>query len=126
LLCALAGLLIRLSGGSQPQQPQKVTINYPTRSGASWPMYIAKEGGYYQKYGLDVDLQFGVHPTGIAMLTSGQAAMVNHSLEQGMVAGSKDASAFTLAGSSSNKGLFALMAQKEFTDPRQLKGKRIA
>ncbi len=29
-------------------------------------------------------------------------------------------------GSSSNKGLFALMAQKEFTDPKQLKGKRIA
>ena len=108
------------------QAPQKVTINYPTRSGASWPMYIAKEGGYYQKYGLDVDLQFGVHPTGIAMLTSGQAAMVNHSLEQGMVASSKDESNFALMGSSSNKGLFALMAQKEFTNPKQLKGKRIA
>ena len=108
------------------QQAQKITINYPTRSGASWPLYIAKEGGYYQKYGLDVDLQFGVHPAGIAMLTSGQAAMVNHSLEQGMVASSKDASSFTLTGSSSNKGLFALMAQKEFTDPKQLKGKRIA
>ena len=67
------------------QSLQKVTINYPTRSGASWPLYIAKEGGYYQKHGLDVDLQFGVHPAGVAMLTSGQAVMVNHSLEQGMV-----------------------------------------
>ena len=118
--------LVLLAAWPHGQSLQKITINYPARSGASWPLYIAKEGGYYQKYGLDVDLQFGVHPTGIAMLTSGQAAMVNHSLEQGMVAGSKDASAFTLAGSSSNKGLFALMAQKEFTDPRQLKGKRIA
>src|SRR5438093_6564454 len=108
------------------QQPQKVTINYPTRSGASWPMYIAKEGGYYQKYGLDVDLQFGVHPAGIAMLTSGQAVMVNHSLEQGMVASSKDASAFALTGSSSNKGLFALIGQKDLTSPKELKGKRIA
>src|SRR6476469_7511121 len=43
-----------------------------------------------------------------------------------MVAGSKDAASFALLGSSSNKGLFALMAQKEFTDPKQLKGKRIA
>src|SRR6185436_1282759 len=108
------------------QSLQKVTINYPTRSGASWPLYIAKEGGYYQKYGLDVDLQFGVHPAGIAMLTSGQAVMVNHSLEQGMVASSKDAANFQLMGSSSNKGLFALIAQKEFTSPKQLKGKRIA
>jgi ABC-type nitrate/sulfonate/bicarbonate transport system substrate-binding protein len=89
-------------------------------------LYVAKEGGYYQKYGLDVQLQFGVHPAGVAMLTSGQAVMVNHSLEQGMVAGTRDAGAFTLMGSSSNKGLFALISQKEFTSPKQLKGKRIA
>jgi len=113
-------------GAPSAQQPQKITINYPTRSGASWPMYIAKEGGYYQKYGLDVDLQFGVHPAGIAMLTSGQAVMVNHSLEQGMVAGTRDAASFALMGSSSNKGLFALIGRKDLTDPKQLKGKRIA
>ena len=126
LLPAIVAVLAALGGSYQAQPLQKVTINYPTRSGASWPMYVAKEGGYYQKYGLDVDLQFGVHPTGIAMLTSGQAVMVNHSLEQGMVAGSKDGTSFALMGSSSNKGLFALMAQKEFTSPKQLKGKRIA
>jgi ABC-type nitrate/sulfonate/bicarbonate transport system substrate-binding protein len=107
------------------QAPQKVTINYPTRSGATWPLYLARDGGYYRKQGLDVDLQFGVHPTGVAMLTSGQAVMVNHSLEQGMVASARDAS-FALMGSSSNKGLFALIGQKEFSNPRQLKGKRIA
>src|SRR4051812_7445684 len=107
------------------QALQKITINYPTRSGASWPMYIAKQGGYYQKYGLDVDLQFGVHPTGIAMLTSGQAVMVNHSLEQAMVASARDAS-FTLAGSSSNRGIFSLIAQKTFNSPKELKGKRVA
>jgi ABC-type nitrate/sulfonate/bicarbonate transport system substrate-binding protein len=107
------------------QSLQKITINYPTRSGASWPLYIAKQGGYYQKYGLDVDLQFGVHPAGIAMLTSGQAVMVNHSLEQAMVASVRDAS-FTLAGSPSNRGVFGLIAQKTFNSPKELKGKRIA
>ena len=112
VLLAAAVVLAALGGWPRAQAPQKVTINYPTRSGASWPMYIAKEGGYYQKYGLDVDLQFGVHPAGIAMLTSGQAVMVNHSLEQGMVASSKDAANFQLMGSSSNKGLFALIAEK--------------
>jgi ABC-type nitrate/sulfonate/bicarbonate transport system substrate-binding protein len=107
------------------QALQKVTINYPTRSGASWPLYIARDGGYYKKYGLDVDLQFGVHPAGIAMLTSGQAVMVNHSLEQGMVASARDGS-FALVGSSSNKGLFALIGQKDLKDVKQLKGKRVA
>jgi ABC-type nitrate/sulfonate/bicarbonate transport system substrate-binding protein len=122
---AVAVLLLCLDAWPRAQALQKITINYPTRSGASWPLYLAKDGGYYKKYGLDVDLTFGVHPTGIAMLTSGQAAMVNHSLEQGMVASARDAS-FVLAGSSSNRGVFALIAQKEFKDPKQLKGKRIA
>jgi ABC-type nitrate/sulfonate/bicarbonate transport system substrate-binding protein len=112
-------------GPAQGQSLQKITINYPTRSGASWPLYLARDGGYYQKQGLDVDLQFGVHPTGVAMLTSGQAVMVNHSLEQGMVASVRDAS-FALMGSSSNKGLFALIGQKELTSAKQLRGKRIA
>ncbi len=30
------------------QQLQKITINYPTRSGASWHLYLAKDGGYYK------------------------------------------------------------------------------
>ena len=107
------------------QSQQKITINYPTRSGASWPMYIAKEGGYYQKYGLDVDLKFGVHPAGVAMLVSGEAAMANYSLEQAMEASTKDGS-FVMVGSSLNKALFALMANKNFSDVKQLKGKRIA
>jgi ABC-type nitrate/sulfonate/bicarbonate transport system substrate-binding protein len=121
----IAVVLLLVAAWPQAQALQKITINYPTRSGASWPMYIAKQGGYYQKYGLDVDLQFGVHPTGIAMLTSGQAVMVNHSLEQAMVASARDAS-FSLVGSPSNRGIFALMAQKTFNSPKELKGKRVA
>lgn len=117
--------VLALSASVSGQALQKVTINYPTRSGASWPLYIARDGGYYKKYGLDVDLQFGVHPTGVAMLTSGQAVMVNHSLEQAMVASARDAS-FALMGSTSNRGLFALIAQKGINSPKELKGKRIA
>src|SRR5262245_3662679 len=125
LVTIVAVFVAAAAAWPRAQNLQKVTINYPTRSGATWPLYIAKEGGYYAKNGLDVDLQFGVHPAGVAMLTSGQAVMVNHSLEQGMVASTRDGS-FALMGSSSNKGLFALIAQKEFSDPKQLKGKRIA
>ncbi len=107
------------------QQPQKITINYPTRSGASWPMYMAKEGGYYQKYGLDVTLTFGVHPAGIAMLTSGEGKMANYSLEQAMQASLKDGS-FAMVGSSLNKALFALIARKDMKTIQELKGKRLA
>ena len=123
LFIALAALLA--VSAAWAQQPQKITINYPTRSGASWPMYIAKDGGYYQKYGLDVTLTFGVHPAGIAMLTSGEGKMANYSLEQAMQASLKDGS-FVMVGSSLNKALFALIARKDMKNIKELKGKRLA
>jgi ABC-type nitrate/sulfonate/bicarbonate transport system substrate-binding protein len=103
---------------------QKVNINYPTRTGQVWPQYIAKEGGYYEKYGFDANLVFGVHPAGIAMLVSGEALMTTYTLEQTMVAASKDGSLLAL-GSPFKKSLFALMANKSIRNRKDLKGKII-
>jgi len=109
----------------QPAQLRKITINYPNKSGSQWPLFLAKEGGFYEKYGLDVELSFGVHPAGIAMLASGQGQMVNSSLEQMMQAAMKDGS-LSLVGSSLNRGTFALMANKKIADVKGLKGKKVA
>ena len=46
----VAALLLVCGARSGAQPLQKITINFPTRSGASWPLFIAKEGGFYQKY----------------------------------------------------------------------------
>src|SRR5213080_5451942 len=110
---------------SAQQQLQKTAINFPTRSGASWPMFIAKEGGYYQKYGLDVNLVFGAGTIGVAMISSGDAAMTNSSMEQALQASSRDPNSLVLAGSTLNKGAFALMASKAINNPKDLKGKRL-
>jgi ABC-type nitrate/sulfonate/bicarbonate transport system substrate-binding protein len=120
----VAWLASPVAAMGQQAQPQKITINYPTRTGQSWPLYIAKEGGYYQKYGMDVNLVFGVHPAGIAMVVSGEAAMTAYTLEQAMQASSKDGSLIAL-GSPFKKSLFALMALKNVNSVRDLKGKRI-
>ncbi len=119
---ALAGAL--LSAWAQGAPLEKVTINFATKTGTTWPLYIAKEGGYFEKYGLDATIAFGVHPTGIAMLVSGEAAMTNYPLEQAMPASSKDGS-LVILGSPYKKSLFALMAAKNFTSVKDLKGKRI-
>jgi ABC-type nitrate/sulfonate/bicarbonate transport system substrate-binding protein len=103
---------------------QKITINYATRTGTTWPLYIAKEAGYFTKYGLDVELAFAVHPAAVAMVISGEAAMTNYPLEQAMLAGSKGGS-LVIIGSPYRKSLFELMAQKTFGSVRDLKGKRI-
>ena len=118
--------LLLIAGIAWAQTPplQKITINYPTRTGQVWPLYLAKEGGYYQKYGMDVNLVFGVHPAGIAMVVSGEAVMTAYTLEQTMVAASKDGSLIAL-GSPFKKSLFALMAGKNVGAVRDLKGKRL-
>jgi len=105
---------------------QKVKINYPARSGGSWPLFIAKEGGYYQKYGLDVELVFGAGINGFAMINSGEAVMTNASMEQSLQASSRAPGELVSMGSFLNKGVFALMAAKNISSVKDLKGKRIA
>src|SRR5215831_10202997 len=107
-------------------QLQKTAINFPTRSGASWPMFIAKEGGYYQKYGLDVNLVFGAGTVGVAMISSGEAAMTNSSMEQALQASSRDPNSLVMLGSTLNRGMFALMAPNKINNLKELKGKRVA
>jgi len=113
--------------GLSAQQPalQKVAINYPTRSAGSWPLFMAKEGGYYQKYGLDVELVFGAGNLGVAMIASSEAVMTNSSMEQALQASSRDGSLVSM-GSLLNKGPFSLMAAKGIASIPDLKGKRVA
>ena len=119
-LCVLSAPAIVRAQGSL----QKITLSYPTQSGASWPMYVAKEAGYYEKNGLDVTLVFGVHPTGIAMLVSGQAQALNYGIDPLLIAATKDP-LMVLMASTLNKASFALIVQPEIKSPQDLKGKRI-
>jgi ABC-type nitrate/sulfonate/bicarbonate transport system substrate-binding protein len=124
-LAAVAGILL-VTCLVPAQQRQTVTLNYPTRSGASWPLFIAKEGGYYEKYGLDVTLVFAGHPAGIAMVVSDQAQMSSYNLESVMQASSRGDTPFAVVGASVNKPFFALMSRQEIASVRDLKGKTIA
>ena len=124
-LTLVAAIVLACSPPAGAQAPQKITINFPTRSGASWPLFLAKEGGYYQKYGLDVDLVFAGHPGGIAMVVSGEAQMSSYNLESVMQASVRDAS-FTVVGSSVNRAFFVLMSRPDIPSVKDLKGKILA
>ena len=83
-LCALAAFTV------VAQAPQNITINYPAKAPANWPLFLAKEGGYYQKYGVNATMVFGVHPAGIAMVVGNEAQATNYPMEQAMQAASLD------------------------------------
>jgi ABC-type nitrate/sulfonate/bicarbonate transport system substrate-binding protein len=104
-------------------QMKEITINYPAKAPANWPLFLAKEGGYYQKYGLDAKLVFAVHPAGMAMVVSGEAVMTNYPMDQAMQAAMRDAS-LVIMGSPLNRALFAMMTRNDIKNVRDLKGKK--
>jgi ABC-type nitrate/sulfonate/bicarbonate transport system substrate-binding protein len=106
------------------QERKKVTISYPN-GGFNWPLFIAVNTGLFEQEELDVKLEFGAHPTGIAMLVSGDAQASHYPLEQALQAATVAVN-LKLVGSWINRGGFALMAWRDIESPSELKGKRIA
>ena len=106
------------------QTLQKTVAMIGARSGASWPLWIAKEAHLYAKYGLDVELVYAVHPGPIAAIISGHAAMTSSGSDPALLAAAKDPSLVVLGGFM-NKGSFAMIGSKTATDMKQLGGKKI-
>jgi ABC-type nitrate/sulfonate/bicarbonate transport system substrate-binding protein len=106
------------------QPLQKSIAMVGARSGASWPLWIAKEAGLYAKHGLDVELVYAVHPGPIAAIISGHAAMTSAGSDPALLAAAKDPSLVVLGGFM-NKGSFAMIGSKSAPDMKQLTGKKI-
>ncbi|MGH7851957.1 MAG: ABC transporter substrate-binding protein [Candidatus Binatia bacterium] len=121
MLAILAGLPEQ-SVFAQPLQ--KAVAMVGARSGASWPLWIAKEARLYSKHGLDVELVYAVHPSPIAAIISGHAAMTSAGSDPALLAAAKDPSLVVLGGFM-NKGSFAMIGSKTAMDMKQLSGKKI-
>jgi ABC-type nitrate/sulfonate/bicarbonate transport system substrate-binding protein len=123
LLIALVACCV-IAPGTFAQPLQKTVAMVGARSGASWPLWIAKEARLYAKYGLDVELVYAVHPGPIAAIISGHAAMTSAGSDPALLAASKDSSLVVL-GSFMNKGSFAMIGSKTATEMKQISGKKI-
>lgn len=116
--------LFLASVSSFAQRLQKTVAMIGARSGASWPLWIAKDARLYAKYGLDVELVYAVHPAPIVAVITGQAAMTSAGSDPALLAAAKDPSLVVLGGFM-NKGSFAMIGSKTATDMKQLAGKKI-
>jgi ABC-type nitrate/sulfonate/bicarbonate transport system substrate-binding protein len=120
----IAALTLVSSGLVIAQPLQKSVAMVGARSGASWPLWIAKEARLYAKYGLDVELVYAVHPAPIAAVITGHAAMTSSGGDPALLAAAKDPSLVVLGGFM-NKASFAMIGSKSATDMKQLAGKKI-
>jgi len=122
LTCALLCVL-PFSSCAKRTENAAITIVAP-KTAWTWPIYIAKEGHYYEKFGLDVRLVFANHPAGIAMLVSDEGDVNLLPLHRAMEIRTRE-DTFVAVGSPVGKWLFALMARSDIASVQSLRGKQI-
>ena len=60
---------------------ERAIILAPKGRDAAVAATLIREAGFYAKHGLDVKLDFGVHPVGLAGLVSGEIQFTNYSID---------------------------------------------
>jgi ABC-type nitrate/sulfonate/bicarbonate transport system substrate-binding protein len=116
-------LAFAIAACSTTTSQQEITFVGPITT-HMWPIFIAKEAGYYERHGLRVRLVFANHPADIAMLVSGEAHTDFNTLQQAMLLSPKYSS-IMLFGSPLRKWSFALVARRDIRSVHGLKRKRI-
>ncbi|HWE20815.1 MAG TPA: ABC transporter substrate-binding protein [Hyphomicrobiaceae bacterium] len=111
--------------GAAQSKLQEVKFVYPAPSSTSWPLWAAKEGGYFAKHGLDAKVEFAMHPAGPAAVVAGEALGHNLGLDTAILAAMKGDQIIIVA-SPLHIGQFVLLGAKDISDARALAGKRIA
>jgi NitT/TauT family transport system substrate-binding protein len=127
MLCVSVGALMLAGAGDGVAQtkPANVKIVYPAPSSTTWPLWIAKEAGIFEKHGLNPTVEFALHPAGPAAVISGEALTHNIGLDTGLLAAIRG-DQVALVGSPLLVGQFALVSAKDIRDAKQLERKRIA
>jgi ABC-type nitrate/sulfonate/bicarbonate transport system substrate-binding protein len=123
LQCLLGGVVSIAFAGAATPAPQKITIAYPTLTPIVAGLWMAKETGAFEKYGLKADLVFiSSGPTTIQVLTSGHID-VSVSASNAVVNAILGGAPLIAVGSITNRPAMSLWVPVEITKPEQLDGK---
>jgi NitT/TauT family transport system substrate-binding protein len=124
LLCITALWLAPFSALGQERRPDPFTVSYASVSGTRAPLWIAKDFGLFQKYGLDVNLIYiasGV--TSVNALLSGSVDIIAASGSSAVGAAARGAPLAIIA--SLGHIAYKLIARPSITTVEGLKGKMI-
>ncbi|MBX9829150.1 MAG: hypothetical protein K2Y27_29690 [Xanthobacteraceae bacterium] len=125
LVSAGALLTVAVAPALARTKPIEVKIVYPAPSSTTWPLWIAKEAGIFERNGLSASVDFALHPAGPAAVVSGEAITHNLGLDTALLAAMRG-DQIAIVGSPLLVGQFALLGTKAMVDARSLEKKRIA
>ena len=126
LLAGCAGIAVAGARDAGAGAPAKVTLAWVAVTGSQAVAWIAAEGGYFRRNGLDVDLEYiSGSPTAAAALVSGSLQFVQMAGPAVVAADAHGAHEVMVMGFV-NRPVFVLMTAPEIQTPEQLRGKIVA
>lgn len=127
--CLAAALLAAVLGWIAPpgwSAVPKVTMFWVAVSGSQAVAWVTKEGGYFDRNGVDVDLLYlAGSPTAAAALVSGRVEFVQMAGPAVVAANAHGAHLVMIMGFV-NQPVFVVMTTPDIQAPEQLKGKIVA
>src|SRR5688572_21038872 len=119
----LVVLSIVVCVGSSKAAPMRIA--YSAISGAMSSLWVAQEGGYFKREGLDTELLYiGGGSLLIQAMLSG-AVPFAYGPSVPVINASLRGADLTLIGNTGNALVFSIMARPEIKQPAQLKGKKV-
>lgn len=125
ILVATAGAALLWSTSQPASSAEKIIADYGGTSGFQAPLWAAKEGGFFAKYGLDVEVVMIPGGTqSIQALVSGGTSFSQSSASAPMHSrlGGSDV---VIIAASINKYPFSVVARRELKSPADLVGRKV-
>jgi NitT/TauT family transport system substrate-binding protein len=125
VLSLLLGACIQQSDSSAASAGlTKIRVGYPSPSASMYPLFVTKEAGIFEKYGLDAEL---VYVQGVQMVQVHTAGQLDFTSTSGIVTlqSSVNGSDLILLANSIESHLMKVIAHPSIATPAELKGKSI-
>jgi ABC-type nitrate/sulfonate/bicarbonate transport system substrate-binding protein len=120
-----AALLLTIFWSMRSVEAAPLRIAYSAISGAMSSLWVAQEGGYFKREGLDTELLYiGGGSLLIQSMISGEVPFA-YGPSVPVINASLRGAELVLIGNTGNSLVFSIMSRPEIRQPAQLKGKRV-
>jgi ABC-type nitrate/sulfonate/bicarbonate transport system substrate-binding protein len=121
----LASAFLAIAGFVRPADAAPLRVAYSAISGAMSSLWVAQEGGYFKREGLDVELLYiGGGSLLIQSMMSGEVPFA-YGPSVPVINASLRGADLVLIGNTGNSLIFSIMSRPEIKQPANLKGKRV-
>ena len=123
--CGFAVLMVIALWAGSGFAADRVRIGYSSISGAYTPIWVAHEGGYFAKEGLQDDIILIPSGTQLAQVTVAGEIDIGSLYGSSAIAAALQGADLKIIGNSGNKMVFSLYVRPEIKSVEQLRGKKI-